>query len=87
MADFSVRLLHFRQDGFLDLPDFSFVPLVEGPLLDSLRAGQPSLAQNPHVFAGGRLTYAELARNQAAADPISSPNRRQLAEGNALSVS
>ena len=62
--------LHFRENGFLDLLDFAFVALIEGPLLDSLGARQPSLAQNLHVFAGGRLANAKLARNEAAANPI-----------------
>lgn len=69
-AIFPVPLLHFRQNGLLDLLNSYFVALVEGPLLDSLGAGQSSLAQYPHVLARCRLTYVKFACNQAAANSI-----------------
>jgi hypothetical protein len=64
------NFLDFRQNGFFDLPDFGLIALVEDPLLDSFGAGHPGLAENSHVFARGRLTYAKLARNQAAANAV-----------------
>ena len=66
----TVQPLDFRQNGFFDLPDFGLIALVEDPLLDSFGAGHPGLAENSHVFARGRLTYAKLARNQAAANAV-----------------
>ena len=65
-----VRRLYFRQNCFLDLFDFALVALVEGPLLDPLGTCQTGLAQNPHVFACGRLADPELARNEATANSI-----------------
>jgi hypothetical protein len=67
---FALWLLHFCQNDFLDLLDSGLVALVEGPLLDSLGASQAGLAQNLHVFASGWLADTQLARDQAAANPI-----------------
>ena len=62
--------LYFRQNCFLDLFDFGLIALVERPLLDPLGACQTGLAQNPHVFARGRLGDPELVRNALTANSI-----------------
>jgi hypothetical protein len=66
----TVGFLHFCQNDFLDLFHSGLVAFVEGPLLDSLRTSQPSLAENLHVFASSWLTHAKFPRDQAATDPI-----------------
>jgi len=76
MSDFAMRSmvsgrgLDFRQNGLLDLPDLDLVALIEGPLFDPLGTSQSGMAQYFHVFAGGRLAHAKLARDQAPAYPI-----------------
>ena len=62
--------LHFRENGFLDLLDFGFVALIEGPLLDSPGTGQSGLAQDFHMLTRGWLTHTKLACDRTAADPV-----------------
>src|SRR5258706_13308836 len=71
--------LYPGQDRFLDAPDPGLIALVENPLFDSLRPDQSGAHQDVQMLTGGRLGYAQLARDQHAADPI--PDEISIALG------
>jgi|SRR5215813_5912099 len=63
-------VLQGRLNGALHFGDPFLVPLVEGPLLDTLGSQQSCLSQDPEVLAGRRLRDAELLSDEHTAYAI-----------------
>src|SRR5215475_9368267 len=55
---------------FFDLPDASFVTLIERPLLYPLGTDESRMRQNLHVFGRGRLTDAEFPGDEHQTDTV-----------------
>jgi len=63
------RTLDFRHHS-LELFDSVLVPLIEGPLPDSLPPNQPGLRQDSKVLTRGWLAYAKFPGDQNAAHAV-----------------